>query len=174
MKVEIDLPEIEGYEYTGEYRVPKRGEYYFFKDNDGAWAASGDVCNNHHILRKKRWRAEYYGAYWIIDTDGYIHKSYEYSDLIGCRRYELGNYFQTREEAEAVGGFMNPAELKITVFDQPYMGSTNLYRRHVMAECGNFFGSSLLIDNGIPTGLSLKDAEDLAVEALAKNLRDGL
>jgi len=27
MKVEIELPEIEGYEYTGEYRVPRKGEY---------------------------------------------------------------------------------------------------------------------------------------------------
>ena len=24
MKIEIDLPEIKGYEYTGEYRAPKR------------------------------------------------------------------------------------------------------------------------------------------------------
>lgn len=28
MKVEIELPEIDGYEYTGEYRCPKYGEYY--------------------------------------------------------------------------------------------------------------------------------------------------
>lgn len=27
MKVEIELPEIEGYEYTGEYRTPRKGEY---------------------------------------------------------------------------------------------------------------------------------------------------
>jgi hypothetical protein len=26
MKIELDLPEIEGYEYTGEYRTD--GEYY--------------------------------------------------------------------------------------------------------------------------------------------------
>ena len=26
MKVEIELPEIEGYEYTGEYRCPRAGE----------------------------------------------------------------------------------------------------------------------------------------------------
>jgi len=29
MKVEIDLPEIDGFEYTGEYREPKKGEWYY-------------------------------------------------------------------------------------------------------------------------------------------------
>jgi len=29
MKVEIDLPEIDGFEYTGEYRKPKKGEWYY-------------------------------------------------------------------------------------------------------------------------------------------------
>jgi len=28
MKIEIELPEIEGFEYTGEYTMPKVGEYY--------------------------------------------------------------------------------------------------------------------------------------------------
>jgi hypothetical protein len=28
IKVEIDLPKVDGYEYTGEYRGPKMGEYY--------------------------------------------------------------------------------------------------------------------------------------------------
>jgi len=28
MKIEIELPEIEGYEFTGEYRDPKMNEYY--------------------------------------------------------------------------------------------------------------------------------------------------
>ena len=26
MKITLDLPEIEGYEYTGEYRLPLKGE----------------------------------------------------------------------------------------------------------------------------------------------------
>ena len=27
MKIKIDLPEIKGYEYTGEFRQPRKGEY---------------------------------------------------------------------------------------------------------------------------------------------------
>ena len=30
MKVELDLPEIKGFEYTGEWRDPKKGEYYMY------------------------------------------------------------------------------------------------------------------------------------------------
>jgi hypothetical protein len=36
MKVEIELPEIEGFEYTGEFRAPNKGEFYLrvnYRDN---------------------------------------------------------------------------------------------------------------------------------------------
>ncbi len=41
VKVTLDLPEIEVYEYTGEYRAPKKGEWLYLRDeiatiSDGA------------------------------------------------------------------------------------------------------------------------------------------
>ena len=56
MKIEMELPEPpEGYEYTGEYRRPNKGEYY----QTGPMAAVKESTLNfkydHHvILRKKR------------------------------------------------------------------------------------------------------------------------
>ena len=29
MKIELDLPEVPGYEYTGEYRSPLAGDMYY-------------------------------------------------------------------------------------------------------------------------------------------------
>lgn len=56
MKVEIDLPEIEGFEYTGEWRSPLKGEWY--THGDGVIQAAFDhtrTCSM--ILRKvEKWR----------------------------------------------------------------------------------------------------------------------
>lgn len=52
MQVPIELPEIPGYEYTGEYRKPLEGEYYLMSPSVGhAKRQLGSVvfaC--HHIL----------------------------------------------------------------------------------------------------------------------------
>ena len=50
MKIEIELPEIEGFEYTGEFRKPKDGEY-FKADVLGVQKGNG-VKVNRLILRK--------------------------------------------------------------------------------------------------------------------------
>ena len=51
MKIELDLPEIEGYEYTGEYRKPKEDEYY--KAVRDARQAESDSSSEYPILKKK-------------------------------------------------------------------------------------------------------------------------
>jgi len=50
MKVEVELPEIEGYEYTGEYRAPKKGEWYFF---DGELSLSYSNHKKPQIIIRK-------------------------------------------------------------------------------------------------------------------------
>jgi len=54
MKVEVDLPEIEGYEYTGEYREPKKGEYILgYATLTACMIKYEDSMNfNNHILKK--------------------------------------------------------------------------------------------------------------------------
>ena len=114
MKVEIDLPEIEGYEYTGEYRCPKAGEYYL--DGSGRtvschYGSRGDTYGvRFHILRKKRWRAEIGQAYYRViaghlyhSNDGiYVEQTREAGHPDDAVRCQSGNYFQTKEEAEAM------------------------------------------------------------------------
>jgi hypothetical protein len=52
MKIELDLPEIEGYEYTGEFRVPAVGEYISF--NNKAKENKNDCLIIQHIILKKK------------------------------------------------------------------------------------------------------------------------
>ena len=53
------------------------------------------------IEEPKRWRAEKYAKYWHIDREGdifqMVERNYSYNDVM----WAIGNYFRTREEAEA-------------------------------------------------------------------------
>ena len=66
MKIEIDLPEIEGYEYTGEFRGPRGGEY--FKNLKGVDHTNCDVMAEYPILKKKAPDYETIG----FDSDGRV------------------------------------------------------------------------------------------------------
>ena len=63
------------------------------------------VMKEHYpeLLKKpenKRWRAECSEKYWFVHHDGRIDFINEYYDIIDENRYERGNYFKTKEEAE--------------------------------------------------------------------------
>lgn len=72
MQVTIELPEIEGFEYTGEYRVPGVDEYYFNNDD------SAHLCitkwhkmYKYPILRKLKPKREFKdGAFYPAQMDG--------------------------------------------------------------------------------------------------------
>lgn len=61
---------------------------------------------NEHLLgttdspKPKRWRAEEKKKYWIVQNDGTVVEEDEYQDDVDDARYNIGNYFRTREEAE--------------------------------------------------------------------------
>lgn len=104
MKVEIDLPEIEGYEYTGDYRKPNPGEHV-------AWGVCGCAFKAYEyseqpescfILRKKRWRAEQGERYWFLNARLMVERMIEFRDEFDDELFKIGNYFQTKEEAEAI------------------------------------------------------------------------
>jgi hypothetical protein len=48
----------------------------------------------------KRWRAENKWGYWFIDFYGDVIDSLELYEHIDNGRYNLGNYYQTKEQAE--------------------------------------------------------------------------
>ena len=56
MKIEIDLPEIKGYEYTGEYRPPRNDEWFLDTDHLEYLAVKAfnnyDIEYQYPILRK--------------------------------------------------------------------------------------------------------------------------
>jgi hypothetical protein len=65
MKIELDLPEIEGYEYTGEYRNVKEGEA-FSEEGSAVVAMLDDDCQ-YPILKRKA------PKYLVIPCDGNIY-----------------------------------------------------------------------------------------------------
>jgi hypothetical protein len=54
MKVTLDLPEVEGYEYTGEYRKPVTGEYWLGEVGGVVLEGCEAVTGNYFILKKKK------------------------------------------------------------------------------------------------------------------------
>jgi len=51
--------------------------------------------------KEKRWRAEEGGWFWYIGSTGFAHDSRDLRMEKSNAHYAVGNYFRTREEAEA-------------------------------------------------------------------------
>lgn len=49
----------------------------------------------------KRWRAKYDGKYFVVGNEGVIFEDVDKRYDMDDRRYILGNYFKTKEEAQA-------------------------------------------------------------------------
>lgn len=74
--------------------------YYVNKRKQATWvnAIHSELFN---IVELPRWRAETKrGIYYFIDSTGHADLSYEEFDEVDDERYEFGNYFKTKEEAE--------------------------------------------------------------------------
>jgi hypothetical protein len=77
MKIELDLPEIEGYEYTGEHRQAEAGDYYLEATNQAVFqvASCGKTIGHYPILKKKAPKYETRfidknNCLWIGDDQG--------------------------------------------------------------------------------------------------------
>ena len=71
-----------------EYCLPYEGNEYLLGTTD-----SPD---------QKMWRAKYKHKYWIIQNDGYVVEEEELQDEVDEKRYNIGNYFRTKEEAQVM------------------------------------------------------------------------
>lgn len=61
---------------------------------------------------KKRWRAEYGNTYYYITSIFDIVTSKEYNYEIDDECYKVGNYFETKEEAEEYAEYMKKKSLE--------------------------------------------------------------
>lgn len=59
-----------------------------------------DAINEKYGLIK-RWRANYDGKYFVVGNDGVIFEDVDKRYDTDDRRYILGNYFKTKNEAQA-------------------------------------------------------------------------
>lgn len=51
-------------------------------------------------IKPLTWRAEQGAGYYIVDSTIEVQKMYDFRDCSDNKRYENGNYFKTKEEAE--------------------------------------------------------------------------
>jgi len=76
MKIEIELPEIEGFSYTGEHRVPKEEEWFIDLDGSpfrrGSFIPEEDEEDKYLILRKLKPKREFKdGAFYPAIMSGF-------------------------------------------------------------------------------------------------------
>jgi len=77
VKVTVELPEIEGFEFIGEYRFPNVNEYFLLPGGEVQKALFNFTYNKHFILRTKKRR--------VLRENGEIRKT-------GQKIYE-GEYY---------------------------------------------------------------------------------
>lgn len=106
IKVEMGLPEMGGYAYTGEYRIPQKDEYFLCpatKNINNYVAQCESMLETvHHILKKKKWRAEVNGIYYHINSLIEVMEDKELNTGGDTKKYKVGNYFKTIQQAEAI------------------------------------------------------------------------
>ena len=72
------------------------------------WVQCIPYEGNEHLVgttdspKPKRWRASMEHSYYYLDSRTLIDIDYEGHSKVDEERYEIGNYFNTREEAEVV------------------------------------------------------------------------
>lgn len=103
MKVEMSLPDLpDGYEYTGEYRNVTEGEYFLphLTKKVKLWDDTGYSMAQYCIIREKRWRAAEGCDYYTMDSTFVVFDCSEDGHAMDDDRYQTGNYFQTKKQAE--------------------------------------------------------------------------
>ena len=80
MKITLDLPEIEGYEYTGEYRLPLKGEEVAI-GHMHTKVGCYDCSVSYFILKKKKPKYKTITPASYLQESGYIDFSAEYVEI---------------------------------------------------------------------------------------------
>ena len=103
------------------------------------------------IKEQTRWKPEEDQKYYFLDSNGYVYNNIWACDSIDCNRSDIGNCFQTKEEAERVVEYLKAlatvrgdATVKFT------KGKNNFYVVYDAAyNCLVVKDKSYYIENGI-------------------------
>lgn len=102
VKVMVEMPALpEGWEYTGEFRLPLKGEIYFYPYGGTIQRAGHDFTEQRqYIVRKAKWKPadgeKFYYVTAMMDVSRATYCTINAADLAES----AGNCFKTREEAE--------------------------------------------------------------------------
>jgi len=77
MKTELDLPEIEGFEYTGEYRKPKAGEFYLGGGKDVHECILDGSIFSRPVMERV--------ASWVVPTEEYLQENHKWGETVKAR-----------------------------------------------------------------------------------------
>ena len=106
-KERIDRVGLHGeyYEYQINLVIKYKNNYdepYFIKNECVEDLKSIVNLVNERYGIPKRWRAKPENRYYFVFSNGYVDEKFEFYGDIDNQRYELGNYFETEEEAQKV------------------------------------------------------------------------
>jgi hypothetical protein len=100
--IKVNLPEPpEGWEYTGEYRRPAKGEGWL-GIHGNSFDTSGGVAplGCFFILKPVKWRAEQGEMFYLVTNRMTVTSTTDIRTKSDNVQYESGNYFRTEKEAE--------------------------------------------------------------------------
>lgn len=83
--------------------VPQKGEMYLSTDREPCLCTTTEWSGYclRFIVNRERWRAEKGRVYFIVDQYGNEQQSIDEGHPVDDGRYDIGNYYRTRAEAEA-------------------------------------------------------------------------
>jgi hypothetical protein len=82
MKIEIELPEIDGFEYTGEYKIPNIEDHYLDSSLNPNFAME-KICSPYPILKPIE--------KWIPANLEYIQEHYKWGEAVEVRIKDYGD-----------------------------------------------------------------------------------
>lgn len=101
--ITINLPKINGYTFTGEFRPAVAGEHIYLKSTEThdtvVKVVKDETVRNYFILEVALPRAPEGGEYFYVDSFGGVMESVEDGYCSGLH-YRLGNYFLDKEDAK--------------------------------------------------------------------------
>jgi hypothetical protein len=96
------VPPPEGWEYQGEFRPVKFGEWYLQFGKALNWSSQNPSENCFPILRRPRWVPKPGGQFWTATTAKHVHdREYRPDNTVDVELLEIGDCWRTREQAEA-------------------------------------------------------------------------
>jgi len=92
--VQMTMPKLDGYEYTGAWRLGVRGEWVMAANGQIYQVDEERTAGERFILRKLPWRAEPGEAYTTMGGGGMVFIDGDDRLSLSTSRHALGNYYR--------------------------------------------------------------------------------